>query len=1175
MSDLHVSFEFFPPKTEAMQQKLWASVEKLKPLAPDFVSVTYGAGGSTRERTHETVTRILRETDLKVAAHLTCVAATKAEVDEVLKEYWAEGVRHIVALRGDPPGGPGERYSPHPGGYANAAELAAGARKIADFEISVGCYPEKHPDSPSAAADIDMLKKKIDAGATRGITQFFYDNEVYYRYLDRVRAAGISIPIAPGVMPITNFAGVRKMADTTGATIPGRLVKLFQNSRRGSSDTPADRRDRRRRTVPRARRTGREILSLLHAQSRRPRLCALHHARRQAETGGEGARRRRMTIPVFVNIGERTNVTGSAKFRKLVKEDKYDEALAVARQQVEQGAQVLDVNMDEGMLDGVAAMRRFLRLIASEPDISRVPIMIDSSKWEVIEEGLKNVQGKAIVNSISLKEGEAAFLDHAKKVMRYGAAVVVMAFDEKGQADTAARKIEICERSYKVLVEKLGFPADDIIFDLNIFAVATGIDDHNNYAVDFIEATREIKKRLPGARVSGGVSNISFSFRGNEPVREAMHSVFLYHAIKAGMDMGIVNAGQLAIYDEIPPSLREPVEDVILNRRNDATERLLEVAEQYRGEAGKKTEADLSWREASVEERLKHALVKGVTDFITEDAEEARVKLGRPLFVIEGPLMDGMNVVGDLFGAGKMFLPQVVKSARVMKQAVAYLTPFMEKEKKEQGLAQGKPNGVILMATVKGDVHDIGKNIVGVVLQCNNYEVIDLGVMVPAEKILNEAKARQVDIIGLSGLITPSLDEMRHVAAEMKRQGFKIPLLIGGATTSRAHTAVKIAPNYDHGVVYVTDASRAVGVAGALVSEERRPAYLAEVKSEYVRIKEQHEKGREKNPQIPIAQARANAPKIDWKTYTPPTPAFTGVRAYRNYDLKTLADHIDWTPFFASWELAGKYPRILEDAIVGEAARALFADATKMLADIIEMKSLAANGVVGFWPANAVGDDIELYADERRETPIAKLHGLRQQIAKREDGAPNYCLSDFVAPKESGKRDYIGAFAVTAGVGEEAFAASFDKRNDNYSAILSKALADRLAEAFAEHLHARVRRELWAYATDETLSVEEMIAEKYRGIRPAPGYPAQPDHTEKATLFRLLDAEKNADMALTESFAMTPPASVSGLYFSHPEALYFGVGHIAKDQVEDYARRKAMPLADIERWLAPILAYDA
>ncbi|MFN3960301.1 MAG: methionine synthase [Parvularculaceae bacterium] len=882
-----------------------------------------------------------------------------------------------------------------------------------------------------------------------------------------------------------------------------------------------------------------------------------------------------MTTPVFVNIGERTNVTGSAKFRKLIQEERYDEALAIARQQVEAGAQIIDVNMDEGMLDGVAAMRRFLRLIASEPDICRVPVMIDSSKWEVIEEGLKNVQGKAIVNSISLKEGEAAFVAQARKVMRYGAAVVVMAFDEQGQADTAARKIEICTRSYRLLVDALGFPADDIIFDPNIFAVATGIEEHDNYAVDFIEATRAIKASLPGARVSGGVSNISFAFRGNDPVREAMHSVFLYHAINAGMDMGIVNAGQLAIYDEIPRALRDPVEDVILNRRADATERLLEVAAQFKGGAGKRTEADLSWRDAPVEERLKHALVKGVTEFIIEDAEEARVKLGRPLHVIEGPLMDGMNVVGDLFGSGKMFLPQVVKSARVMKQAVAYLTPFMEQEKREQGLDQGKANGKILMATVKGDVHDIGKNIVGVVLQCNNYEVIDLGVMVPADRILEEAKKHRVDIIGLSGLITPSLDEMRHVAAEMKRRRFDIPLMIGGATTSRAHTAVKIAPNYDHGVVYVTDASRAVGVAGALVSPERRPAFLAETRHEYDRIREEHAKGRERNPRIDLAAARANALKIDWRTYEPPAPSFTGVRAYRDYDLGVLAEHIDWTPFFASWDLAGRYPRILEDEIVGEAARGLFADAQKLLAEVIAKKRLTAHGVVGFWPANAVGDDIELYADETRAAPIATLHGLRQQIAKREAGAPNYCLSDFVAPKESGKRDYVGAFAVTAGVGEEALSAAFDRAHDNYSAIMAKAIADRLAEAFAEHLHARVRRELWGYAKGEAIGVEEMIAEKYQGIRPAPGYPAQPDHTEKATLFRLLNAGENADMALTESFAMTPPASVSGLYFSHPEALYFGVGAIARDQVEDYARRKGVPVSETEKWLAPILGYGA
>ncbi len=874
----------------------------------------------------------------------------------------------------------------------------------------------------------------------------------------------------------------------------------------------------------------------------------------------------------FVNIGERTNVTGSAKFRKLIKDGRYEDGLTVARQQVENGAQVIDVNMDEGMLDGVEAMQTFLRLIASEPDISRVPVMIDSSKWEVIEEGLKNVQGKAIVNSISLKEGEAAFLDHANKIMRYGAASVVMAFDEDGQADTADRKFEICERSYKLLTDA-GFPPEDIIFDPNIFAVATGIEEHDNYAVDFLEATKRIKDNLPHVKVSGGVSNISFSFRGNEPVREAMHSVFLYHAIKAGLDMGIVNAGQLAIYDEIEPKLREAVEDVILNRSPDGTERLLEVAEQYRGEAGQVTVKDLSWREAPVEERLRHALVKGITEFIVEDTEEARAKLGRPLHVIEGPLMDGMNIVGDLFGDGKMFLPQVVKSARVMKQSVAYLTPFMEKEKEEQGLEQGKPNGVILMATVKGDVHDIGKNIVGVVLQCNNYEIIDLGVMVPAAKILSEARAHKVDIIGVSGLITPSLDEMRNLAAEMKREGFDIPLLIGGATTSRAHTAVKIAPNYDHGVVYVTDASRAVGVAGALVSEERRGDYLDGVAQEYVKIRESYEKGASKTKRISIADARANKPVMDWSGYTPPKPSFTGVKSFRDYDLETLARYIDWTPFFASWELHGRYPQILDDAKVGEAARGLFDDAQKMLRQIIADKALTAHGVVGLWPANARGDDIVLYKDEARNEELAVLHCLRQQIAKREGGV-NYCLADFVAPEESGIADYIGGFAVTAGIGEETFSNAHDQRNDNYSAILSKSLADRLAEAFAEHMHERVRREHWAFAKDEDFAPEQLIKEAYQGIRPAPGYPAQPDHTEKATLFQLLDPETNAGMALTESFAMTPPASVSGLYFSHPASLYFGVGKIERDQVADYAKRKAMPLAEVEKWLSPILHYD-
>ncbi len=874
----------------------------------------------------------------------------------------------------------------------------------------------------------------------------------------------------------------------------------------------------------------------------------------------------------FINIGERTNVTGSAKFRKLIKENRYEEALAVARQQVENGAQIIDINMDEGMLDGVEAMVTFLRLIASEPDISRVPIMIDSSKWEVIEAGLKNVQGKAIVNSISLKEGEAQFLEQAAKVMRYGAASVVMAFDEKGQADTADRKYEICERSYRLLTDN-GFAPEDIIFDPNIFAVATGIEEHNNYAVDFIEATKRIKVNLPHAKVSGGVSNISFSFRGNEPVREAMHSVFLYHAIKAGMDMGIVNAGQLAIYDEIVPSLREPVEDVILNRRDDATDRLLTVAESYRGEAGKVQEKDLSWREAPVEERLRHALVKGITEFVTEDAEEARQKLGRPLFVIEGPLMDGMNVVGDLFGDGKMFLPQVVKSARVMKKAVGYLTPFMEKEKEEQGLEQGKPNGTILMATVKGDVHDIGKNIVGVVLQCNNYRVIDLGVMVSSDKILSEAKEHNVDIIGVSGLITPSLDEMRHLASEMTREGFTIPLLIGGATTSRAHTAVKISPNYDHGVVYVTDASRAVGVAGALVSDDKRADYLEKISEDYSKVRKSYEKGKGSSPRRTLEDSRANKYSIDWSVYEPPKPTFTGVKALRDYNLGSLVDYIDWSPFFTAWDLYGTYPQILDDKIVGEPARALFDDAQEMLNRIVDEKLLSANGVFGFWPANARDDDIVLFTDETRSEDLAVFHGLRQQINKRDD-ASNYCLSDFIAPEGSGIADYVGGFAVTAGIGADEFADSFDRRDDNYSAILSKALADRLAEAFAEHLHERVRREFWGFAPDEVLSPADLIKESYRGIRPAPGYPAQPDHTEKGTLFKLLEPGENAGMALTESFAMTPGASVSGLYFSHPQSLYFGVGKIEKDQVESYAMRKGMSVEKAERWLSPILNYD-
>ena len=874
----------------------------------------------------------------------------------------------------------------------------------------------------------------------------------------------------------------------------------------------------------------------------------------------------------FVNIGERTNVTGSAKFRKLIKENRYDEALAVARQQVENGAQIIDINMDEGMLDGVAAMERFLRLIAAEPDISRVPVMIDSSKWEVIETGLKNVQGKAIVNSISLKEGEEPFLEQAKKIMRYGAATVVMAFDEKGQADTADRKFEICERSYNLLVG-IGFPPEDIIFDPNIFAVATGIEEHNNYAVDFIEATARIKEALPYAKISGGVSNISFSFRGNEPVREAMHSVFLYHAIRAGMDMGIVNAGQLAIYDEIDPALRDPVEDVILNRSDEATEKLLEVAEQFRGAGSKSSTPDLSWREEPVEERLRYALVKGITAFIEEDTEEARTKLGRPLYVIEGPLMDGMNVVGDLFGEGKMFLPQVVKSARVMKQAVAYLTPFMEKEKAEAGLDQGKPNGIILLATVKGDVHDIGKNIVGVVLQCNNYQVVDLGVMVPADRILQEARDHNADIIGVSGLITPSLDEMCHLAAEMKRLNFELPLLIGGATTSRAHTAVKISPNYEHGVVYVADASRAVGVAGDLLSEDRKAGYLSDVANEQDRIRARYGSGGSKAPRVDINVARENSFKVDWSTYTPPVPTFTGVKSFENVPLTELAPFIDWTPFFAAWELHGKYPAILEDKIVGEPARALWADAQEMLERILRDKPITANGVIGFWPANAQGDDIVLYKEEKRDAQLAVFHGLRQQIDKRGE-TPNYCLSDFVAPVESGKADYIGGFAVTAGIGEDAFAAQFDDANDNYSSIMSKALADRFAEAFAEWLHAKVRKELWAYDASEDLSVENLISEDYAGIRPAPGYPAQPDHTEKQTLFDLMDVEARAGIALTENYAMTPASSVSGLYLSHPQSLYFGVGKIDKDQVSDYAQRKGMNLIEVERWLSPILNYD-
>jgi 5-methyltetrahydrofolate--homocysteine methyltransferase len=876
----------------------------------------------------------------------------------------------------------------------------------------------------------------------------------------------------------------------------------------------------------------------------------------------------------FVMVGERTNVTGSAKFRKLIEANDYAAALEVARQQVENGANMLDVNMDEGMLDSEAAMVTFLNLLAAEPDISRVPTMIDSSKWSVIEAGLKCVQGKSVVNSISLKEGEEPFLEHAKKVHRYGAAVVVMAFDEQGQAESAERKFEICKRAYTLLTEKVGFPPEDIIFDPNIFAVATGIEEHSNYARAYIDATRRIKEELPYVHVSGGVSNLSFAFRGNEKMREAMHSVFLYHAIRAGMDMGIVNAGQLALYDDIDPELRELVEDVILNRRADATDRLLEAAEKYRGEGAQKREVDLSWREKPVEQRLTHALVHGIGTYIEHDTEEARAKAERPLHVIEGPLMAGMSVVGDLFGSGKMFLPQVVKSARVMKHAVAYLMPFMEKEKEEQGLAQGEPAGRIVLATVKGDVHDIGKNIVGVVLQCNNYEVIDLGVMVPAQKILDTAKERKVDIIGLSGLITPSLDEMCHVAAEMEREGFDLPLLIGGATTSRVHTAVKISPNYHRSqAIYVTDASRAVGVVSSLMSKDERPKVIARIREDYARMAETHARGRVEKARTSIADARVNRLKLDWQTYAPPKPTFLGTHSFRGYDLAELARYIDWTPFFQAWELKGAYPRILQDDKYGEAARHLFDDARAMLKQLVDEKWLKANAVVGFWPTNSVGDDIEIYADESRTRKIATLHTLRQQMAREGDKA-NLALADFVAPKESGVADYIGGFAVTAGIGEEDMARRFERANDDYSKIMVKALADRLAEAFAEALHEKVRHELWAYAPGEKLSNEQLIAEDYAGIRPAPGYPAQPDHTEKRTLFNLLDAEKATGLKLTESCAMWPAAAVSGLYFSHPDSRYFGVGKIGRDQVQDYAARKGWSLDEAERWLAPILNYD-
>ena len=898
---------------------------------------------------------------------------------------------------------------------------------------------------------------------------------------------------------------------------------------------------------------------------------------------------------LFVNVGERTNVTGSARFKRLIKDGDYDTALSVAQEQVENGAQVIDVNMDEGLLDAVAAMRRFLNLVAAEPEIARVPVMIDSSKWEVIETGLKCVQGKPIVNSISLKEGEERFLHQARLCRRYGAAVIVMAFDEVGQADTQARKIEICTRAYRILTEQVGFPAEDIIFDPNIFAVATGIEEHDNYAVDFIEAVREIKRTLPHALISGGVSNVSFSFRGNNPVREAIHAVFLYHAIKAGMDMGIVNAGQLAIVDDLPDELREAVEDVILNRRADATERLLDIAPRYQGDGAVETAgAEQEWRGLPVEERLKHALVKGITDFIDQDTEEARQVLGRPLLVIEGPLMAGMNHVGDLFGAGKMFLPQVVKSARVMKKAVAYLQPFLEAEKAASG-ESARSAGRILMATVKGDVHDIGKNIVGVVLQCNNYEVIDIGVMVPAETILQRAREEQVDIIGLSGLITPSLDEMVHVAKEMARSGMEMPLLIGGATTSKLHTALKIAPQRAAPVIYVPDASRAVGVASNLLSDDLRPGYVDAICAEYARIRAEREGKESVRKSMPIAAARANRVPIDWSAYTPPRPALLDpgfsesapwtlqlepagggvIATIADFPLDDLVQCIDWLPFFDAWELAHKsFPEILDDAVIGEESRKLYAEAQVFLERLVRERWLEARAVLGFFPANSAGDDdIALHADAACGETLAVLHHLRQQMP-RDAGRnqPNFCLADFIAP--AGHADWIGAFAVTAGVGIDAHLARFAADHDDYSAILLKSLADRLAEAFAERLHQLVRTRYWGYAPDESLSNAELIAEKYQGIRPAPGYAACPDHTEKGTLWTLLEPQRRIGITLTENFAMLPTASVSGWYFSHPQARYFGTGKVQQDQVADYAGRKGMTLAEAERWLAPVLGYD-
>ncbi|MEW5839252.1 MAG: methionine synthase [Pseudomonadota bacterium] len=895
---------------------------------------------------------------------------------------------------------------------------------------------------------------------------------------------------------------------------------------------------------------------------------------------------------MFVNVGERTNVTGSARFRRLIKEGDFSTALEVARQQVEAGAPIIDINMDEGMIDGKEAMVRFLNLIAAEPDIARVPIMIDSSKWEIIEAGLKCIQGKGIVNSISLKEGEEKFIDQARLLRRYGAAVVVMAFDETGQADTEARKKEICERSYRVLTDKVGYPAEDIIFDPNIFAIATGIEEHNHYAVDFIEATAWIKQNLPHAMISGGVSNVSFSFRGNEPVREAIHAVFLYHAIRAGMTMGIVNAGQLAIVDDLPAELRERVEDIVLDRRPDATERMLEIAEKYRGTGNTgEVKEDEEWRSWPVAKRLEHALVKGIDAYVEQDTEEARLSFERPLHVIEGPLMDGMNVVGDLFGAGKMFLPQVVKSARVMKKAVAYLMPFMEADK---GACATTSAGKVLMATVKGDVHDIGKNIVGVVLQCNGFEVIDLGVMVPAQTILDTAVREGCDLIGLSGLITPSLDEMVHVAKEMQRQGIKIPLMIGGATTSKIHTAVKISPVCDHPVVYVVDASRAVGVAASLLGANREQ-YAADIRAEYVELAEQRAANRREGKRVSLEQARQNKMKLHFgfakmaeganceagccatptPGYLPPKPSFLGTQVFDNYPLDDLRERIDWSPFFQAWELAGRFPAILDDEVVGTEARKLYADATAMLDKIVAEKWLQAAAVIGFWPAASVNDDdIELFYDESRAETLTTLHHIRQQM-ERSGGKPNLCLADFIAPKQSGVPDYLGGFAVTAGIGIETKLAEFEADHDDYQSIMLKALADRLAEAFAERMHERVRKEFWGYAPNENYANDELIKEAYRGIRPAPGYPACPDHTEKGIMWALLKPDEAIGLKITESYAMYPTAAVSGWYFAHPQAQYFGVGKIGRDQVDDYARRKGWTIAETERWLAPILGYDA